>query len=112
MVITMRPADHIKLLRCCNELSRERALPCTFTAFNPATISTRTQSPLQMSAVACLENKKICCEVINNIQITLLIQVFLKPKYTLVPRLSMNVSASSLAHMQMQVVVTFLYIKR
>lgn len=58
------------------------------------------------------KQKKICCEVINNIQITLLIQVFLKPKYTLVPGLSVKMSASSMAHMQMQVVVSVLFIKR
>lgn len=109
MVITMKPADHIKLLRRWNELSRGRSA----SASHSATRGPRTQSPSQTSAVACLENKKkICCEVINNIQITLLIQVFLKPKYTLVPGLSVKMSASSMAHMQMQVVVSVLFIKR
>lgn len=58
MVITMRPADHIKPLRRCNEQSRE-----LHTSQPSASISSRTQSPFQMSAVACLENTKHAAKI-------------------------------------------------
>lgn len=52
IVITMKPGDHIKPLRSCNELSRG-SRPCTFTALNSAAVNTRarTLSPNGLSSM-------------------------------------------------------------
>lgn len=52
IVITMKPGDHIKPLRSCNELSRG-SRPCTFTALSSAAVNTRarTRSPNGLSSM-------------------------------------------------------------
>lgn len=105
----MKPADHIKPLWRCNEPSRASAA-VHFHSLQSCHYKHKDTESFANERSGVFGKQEICYEVINNIKITLLIRVFLKPRYT--PRRGMNVSASSLAHMQMQVVVTSLRSKR
>lgn len=100
----MKPGDHIKRLRYFNELSRKFSA-MYFHSPQFCHYKHKDAEASQVCSGVFRKQKKICRKVINNIQITLLIPVFLKSKYIPASEFTINVFASLQPHMLKLVVV-------